>query len=165
MWKAQNLQRELSYDCDYCIARKLYEKRICFRLKEQNVIPYPIFEWKGFTPVTKGIGEKLCKVEDFYDILFGISKFFPSRPLLDIWRSHFRGGDVQGVCMEGVVDTVWDVWATLESNCKEYGWTLDEAMSLTHDEANILLSIRSAKSWYQRIEYEEEMNRLKQQNK
>ena len=164
MWKSQKIEREMAYDCDNCVLKGYNKKRICFKENPRHLISYPIFSYRGTTPVCVGYGERVCDVEDFYDILITISYFFPSRPLLEIWKSYFRGGD-QGVCIESIITPYWDFWATIESDCKEYGWTPSQILDMRIDELFILRSVRGARNFYERIRYEEEMARLKSKDK
>lgn len=143
------------------MSKKLHEKRLCFKFKQRMQIPYPEFELKGRTAVIKTWRFKVGDAEDFFDILLYMSQFFPSRPLLDLWRMYFYGG-TEGICLESVIDPYWDMWASIESDCREYGWTPNQALDIYIDHLEYLRTVRGAENYYQRIKYEEDEAKLKQ---
>ena len=122
-----------------------------------------MLEFKGRTPVVTGYDEKYCDKKDFEEIIERINNFFPGRPLLEIWKSYFRGGSKSTVCLESIIDPLWDFWASLESDCKEYGWTIDEVMNQEIDYLSIFRIIRGAKNWYQRIQNEQDLKKFNKQ--
>jgi len=154
------------YECEFCIANKLYEGRACYRDrwpgKESYTFKVPIFD--DTSPYPVGSTEEVLDEEDFMEVLLSLEMEKPDVPPYELVRTYFSTPEY---CPIGSVDFEYQRLLTLEAAARQYH-TLPYAGGLL-DQPNCLIDafdiIASERNQYERIRYDKMESERKSQGK
>jgi len=156
-----------TYDCDFCIANKLYESRHCFLDEypgqEENRVTFPIFDPDDSSYNSNPIAEEDRTVDKkgIFEELETIEAVFPHLSPFEILRTYFAFP--KEVCPTGLVDIHHNFILEMESSCREYsclpyeGGLLDQPLVLNE----VFHVIQSEKASYERTR----MSKLQKETK
>jgi len=143
-----------TYDCDFCIANKLYESRHCYLDQypgqEENFISVPLFDSDDFSPNVIGEERKTLDKEGIFEELETLEAVFPHLSPFEILRSYFS--QPREVCPTGIVDPHHNFLLEMEFSCREYnclpfeGGLLDQPLILME----VFRTIQAEKASYER---------------
>jgi len=142
------------YDCDFCIANKLYEGRHCFLEEfpgqEENSIRIPLFDSEDFNPNVIGEEVRLLNKEGIFEELETLEAVFPHLSPFELLLAYFN--QPKEVCPTSLVDPHHNFLLEMEFSCREYkclpydGGYLDQPLLLM----GIFHTIQSEKAAYER---------------
>lgn len=148
-----------SYDCDFCIAHKLYENRACYLLdndwgEDRHKFILPVFDPLASKPMPIAEEDVVLTKESIISKLDKYQEVFPDAPpfeLLTLWFTRPKE-----LCLTSILDPQLGLLLDTESACKEYrtlpygGGLWDQPLALL--EAFDL--IRSERNQFERIRIE-----------
>jgi len=152
-----------TYDCDFCIATKLYETRHCFLEKppgqDEHVINVPVFDSEDFNPNVVGEDRRTLDKKGIFEELEILEAVFPHLSPFELLRSYFSYP--KEVCPTSLVDPHHNFLLEMEFSCREYkvlpfeGGLLDQPLVLME----VFRVIQSEKASYERAR----MSKMKKQ--
>ena len=161
-WRAENQERSLEFNCDYCTLKERYKHKVCFVKNKQIDLDFPIFDEHG---VIQEYEQRNATKEDVIQHLIEVHKLMPNVLVIDVMSTRLMllGKQKEKVCPIGLFDYETDFYVSLETAASKYhvlpyeGAYLDQPLYLIE----AFDTCRAAESKYNNAK----MNKVKEKGK